>query len=86
MFELSWQINNVFTEEKKPTRSQIIDWNMKQFAEEMRGNNLLLKDKFYLRELKRIKKNYPKLQIYVGDATNESATDKRHYCIIEKVV
>lgn len=85
MAKLIWDLSNVFEEDQHPSRSQVIDWNIAGFMA-MKGTNLFLKDKFYLRELARIKKNYPELQIQLGEPTNESPYDKRHFATIEKVV
>lgn len=85
MLELNWYLPEATEENKKPSRKEVISWNMKMFSE-IRGTSLLLKDKFYLRELIEIKKNYPRLHVYVGGKTNEDSNDKRHWCIIEKVV
>lgn len=80
---LIWELNNA-EDEKHPSRSQIIDWNMAAFV----GTNFStkLEDKFYLRELDRIRKKYPELQISVKATVNESPHDKRHFATIEKVV
>ena len=85
MLELNWQPIELSSEEKILHRREIIDWNIKRFLE-LRGTNLLLKDKFYPKEIERIKEAYPRLQVFVGKKTNESPKDKRRWYIIEKVV
>lgn len=86
MLEINWQPVELLSEaEKIIIRKQIIDWNIQKFSE-LRGNNLFLKDKFYPKEYKRIKRNYKKLKVFIGEATYESPKDKRRWCIIEKVV